>query len=78
MTPTPTLPDTEYWTVREAAQYLGVDPQQLRAMRSRGTAPEAISDGFRLYFRREDIEKLRLRRQTRPIRRPYTQLVVPA
>ena len=73
------LPDNEYVSIREAAAYLDVDPQTLRTMRHNGTAPEAVSDGYRVWFRREDIEKMPVRKtnRTHP-RRPHTEIVFSA
>ena len=73
------LPDSEYVSIREAAAYLDIDPQALRQMRSDGTAPEAVSDGYRVWFRREDIEKMPIREHNRSTpRRPYTKVVFSA
>ena len=72
------LPDTEYVSIREAAAYLDVDPQALRDMRRHGTAPEAVSDGYRIWFRREDVEKLSIRKNARNLRRPYTKIAFSA
>jgi Helix-turn-helix domain len=69
------LPDSEYVSIREAAAYLNIDPQTLRTMRSKGTAPEAVSDGYRVWFRREDIERMPVRTTNRSQpRRPYTKI----
>jgi hypothetical protein len=74
MTSTP-LPDTEYVSTREAAAYHNVDSQAFWDMRRNGTGPEAISDGYRLWYRKDDIEKLVIRKNTRNLRRPHTEVV---